>query len=183
MSEPDDDELRTLAEAWERANSTVVRTAELPLRARERLQAMLQETPLYRLLGIEVVEQGPGLAVVQMPVRKEAFNESGNLHGGAVATFIDLAAGMAVARGSGFDPGQEALVTIDMHVRYLGRPHGDMVYARARVINAGRLLIIVDCQVTDREDRIIAAADLSMMVRQRKPLSEGSTPAAQGPDL
>jgi len=183
MSEPDDDVLRTLAEAWERANSTVVRAAELPLRARERLQAMLQETPLYRLLGIEVVEQGPGLAVVQMPVREEAFNDNGNLHGGAVATFIDLAAGMAASRASGFDPGQEALITVDMHVRYLGRPHGDMVYARARVINAGLQLTIVDCQVTDREHRIITAADLSMMVRQRKPLLEDSTPAARRPDL
>jgi uncharacterized protein (TIGR00369 family) len=163
--EPNDDGLQALAQAWERANTALVRTAELPLQARERLLAMLQETPLHGLLGIEVVEQGPGLAVMQMPVRREAFNQIGNLHGGAIATLIDLAAGIAAARGSGLDPGKEVLVTADLHVHYLGRPHGDMVYARARVINAGRQLTLVDCQVTDQEDRIIAAADLSMMVR------------------
>jgi uncharacterized protein (TIGR00369 family) len=119
-----------------------------------------------------------------MPVREEAFNSTANLHGGAIATLIDVAAGTAAARGSGFRHGEQSLVTADLHVRYLGRPHGDMVYAHAEVIKVGRQLVIVDCRVTDVEDRLIATADFSMMIVPiRQPLKPVAGATATDPDL
>ncbi|GAA3979297.1 hypothetical protein GCM10023085_72040 [Actinomadura viridis] len=165
--------------------SGTVRIAELPPEEQGMVHAALREgTPLHELLGLEIVEIGERHAVLAMPVREEAFNSTGNLHGGAIATLIDVAAGSAAARGSGFEPGRNSLVTADLHVRYLGRPHGDVVYARAEVIKAGRQLVIVDCRVTDADDRIIAAADFSMMlVPLRRPLRPVPTAKDTDPDL
>lgn len=98
-----------------------------------RLYAAFRATPLHALLGLEFVpdaevpashtDQGTRPdAVVSMPVRPEAYGSTGNLHGGAVATLIDVAAATAAARTAGFDPGRNALVTADLHVRYLKRP-------------------------------------------------------------
>ncbi len=143
--------------------------------------------PLHRLLGItlrEPEDADPGLVVVEMPVRPEAFNASGNLHGGALATLIDVAGGSCAARASGFDPVTESLVTADLHVRYLGRPKGDVVRAEARVMRAGRMLIVVEIRVLDPFDNLIACGDFSsMVVARREPLqaAEGSDPTA--PDL
>lgn len=146
--------------------------------------ALRHDTPLHDLLGLEVVELGEEHAVLSMPVRPQAFNSTGNLHGGAIATLIDVAAGTAAARGSGFEPGRQSLVTADLHVRYLGRPHGDVVYANARVLKAGRQLIVVECRVTDVEDRVVAAADFSMMiVPLRKPLRPVASAKDTDPDL
>ncbi|MCD0450196.1 PaaI family thioesterase [Actinocorallia sp. API 0066] len=143
----------------------VIRVADLPEADRAFIRDELRRnTPLHHLLALEVVEIGTRHAVVSMPVREEAFNSTGNLHGGALATLIDVAAGTAAARGSGFRPGEQSLVTADLHVRYLGRPNGDTVYAHAEVIKAGRQLVIVECRVKDPEGRIVAAADFSMMI-------------------
>jgi uncharacterized protein (TIGR00369 family) len=162
-----------------------VRIADLPESDQEFVQSAIRDqTPLHVLLGIEMVEIGERHAILSMPVRPEAFNSTGNLHGGAIATLIDLAAGTAAARGSGFQPGKESLVTADLHVRYLGRPNGDVVYARAEVLKAGRQLIVVECRVTDPADRMIASADFSMMiVALRDPLRPVATAKATDPDL
>ncbi len=186
---------RTGDEAGERAEtrtarrpetpSGTVRIVDLPESDQEFVRSALRrDTPLHDLLGLEIVETGEGHAVLSMPVRPEAFNSTGNLHGGAIATLIDVAAGTAAARGSGFEPGRQSLVTADLHVRYLGRPHGDTVYARAELLKAGRQLIVVDCKVTDAEERLIAAADFSMMiVPLRKPLRPMASAKDTDPDL
>lgn len=169
---------------WTPGDGTI-RVADLPEPDQEFIRAQLRRnTPLHHLLGLELVEIGERHSVVAMPVREEAFNSTANLHGGAIATLIDVAAGSAAARGSGFTPGEQSLVTADLHVRYLGRPHGDVVHARAEVIKVGRQLVIVECRVTDLEERIVATADFSMMiVPQRQALRpmEGTQP--HDPDL
>ncbi len=83
----------------------------------EYLRDTFHDTPLHRLLGLRFLEAEPGYVVVEMPVRPEAFNLSGNLHGGAIATLVDVAAGSCAARASGFDPTRQSLVTADLHVR------------------------------------------------------------------
>jgi uncharacterized protein (TIGR00369 family) len=130
--------------------------------------------PLHDLLGFthEVDLSGPGgAAEVRMPVRPEALGFTGNLHGGAIATMVDLTCALAAVREVGFDPERESLITVDMHVRYLGRPRTEVVVARARVVRAGSQLIVIDCQVTDDADHLVAVADFSMMkVVRRDPL-------------
>jgi uncharacterized protein (TIGR00369 family) len=162
-----------------------VRIADLPEDQQAFVQSSLRDhTPLHALLGLEMVEMGDRHAILSMPVRSEAFNSTGNLHGGAIATLIDVAAGAAAARGSGFRPGEQSLVTADLHVRYLGRPHGDVVFARAEMLRAGRQLIVVECRVTDLEERIIASADFSMMiVAPRRPLRPDTPVNTTDPDL
>jgi len=141
----------------------------------EKLYASFRETPLHALLGLEYLDARdtaePGTASVRMPVRSEAYGASGNLHGGAIATLVDVASASAAARNSAFVPGKNTLVTADIHVRYLGRPKGDHVDAHARVVRAGRQLIVVECRVVDAEDRVIAVGDFaSMVVPLRQPL-------------
>lgn len=123
-----------------------------------------RDIALHRLLQLRQIRRDAELVIVEMPVDVPAFNSSGNLHGGAIATLIDVACGMAVARGTSFDETRHTIVTADLHVRYLGRPRGDCVRAEARVLRAGRQLIVVECLVRDREDRLIAAADFSSML-------------------
>jgi uncharacterized protein (TIGR00369 family) len=159
-------------------------TARLDDEAQARMRESFQQTPLHALLGIDVTEVGERHFVASMPVRESAFNSTGNLHGGAIATLIDIAAGTAAALGSGIDFETQSLVTADMHTRYLGRPHGDTVWARGEVLRAGRQLIVVECRVTDVDDRTIAYADFSsMIVSLRQPLfPEGKVERSQ-PDL
>jgi uncharacterized protein (TIGR00369 family) len=137
--------------------------------------------PLHDFLGFthDVDLSSPGgTAEVRMPVQPEALGFTGNLHGGAIATMVDLTCALAAVREVGFDPERESLITVDMHVRYLGRPRTEVVVARARVVRAGSQLIVIDCQVTDDADHLVAVADFSMMkVARRDPLPGSGTSA------
>jgi uncharacterized protein (TIGR00369 family) len=148
-------------------------------------RARATEIPLHALLGLEWSwpDKGERVAEVRMPVRAEAFGFTANLHGGAIATMVDLACALAAARGTDFDPERESLVTSDMHIRYLGRPRTDVVVARAEIVRVGAQLIVVDCKVTDDDAHLIASADFSMMrVSLREPLAPGGTDPG-GPQL
>lgn len=149
-------------------------------------QAMAVQIPLHGLLGLEwdVPEEGARVAVVAMPVRPEAFGFTANLHGGAIATLVDVACALAAARASGFDPMRQSLVTADMHLRYLGRARTDRVEARAEVVKVGRQLIVVNCQVTDTDGNVVALADFSsMIVPLRGPLNPGMAVEPGAPEL
>jgi uncharacterized protein (TIGR00369 family) len=157
--------------------------ADLAPEVLEALRRAHESTPLHRLLELRVVTTEPGLSVVEMPVGEGAFNASGNLHGGAVATIVDVACGSAAARAGRFRPGENTLVTADLHVRYLGRPKGHVARAEARVMRAGRQLIVVECRVADELGNTIAVADFSaMIVPLRQPL-EQSRGDVRAPDL
>lgn len=153
-------------------------------RVQQKMRSAFQEVPLHALLDLRVVSIDPTDVVVEMPVHESAFNSTGNLHGGALATLIDVAAGTAAAVGSGFRPGLETIVTADLHVRYLGRPRGDLVRAHARVLKAGRRLVLVECRVLDQQQKVVAAADFSsMIVPLRDPLRPTRTARSTDPDI
>lgn len=144
------------------------------------------EIPLHAMLDLrwEWPEAGQTVAEVRMPVAPPAFGFTANLHGGAIATMVDLACALAAARGTDFDPERESLVTSDMHIRYLGRPRTDLVVARAEIVRVGSTLIVVACTVTDDGGHLIASADFSMMrVSLRRPLAPGIATEPGGPEL
>ncbi len=149
------------------------------------MRGMFGAAPLQRFLGMELLEASATRVVITMPVANNAMNSAGNLHGGALATLVDVTAGTAAALGSGFRPGLETIVTADLHVRYLGRPRTDVVRAEASVLRAGRQLVVVECRVLDGEDRVLVAADFSsMIVPLRQPLAAaGGTGSGSVPDL
>jgi uncharacterized protein (TIGR00369 family) len=138
------------------------------------MRARFAATPLHALLGLDIRPFDPArpdLAVVDMPVTPNAFGSTGNLHGGAIATLVDVACASAASRSSSFVPGRNTLVTADMHVRYLGRPKGSMVRAEARVTKSGRTLIVVAGEVLDELDTLLAVVDFAaMVVSLRQPL-------------
>lgn len=136
------------------------------------MQARFKATPLHALLGLDIRPADPAdplLMIVDMPVAPEAFGSTGNVHGGAIATLVDVACASAASRSSSFVPGENALVTADMHVRYLGRPKGTALRAEARVAKAGRTLIVVEARVLDDVDTLVAVADFAAIVVAIRP--------------
>ncbi len=137
------------------------------------MRRAFEEAPLHKLLGLQMdSDLPPGRCTVTIPLGPGAMSSTGNLHGGAIGVICDVACASAAARASTYVPTEVALVTADLHVRYLARPRGDTVRAEAQVVKAGRTLIVVQAEVKDGEDNVIAVADFSaMLVPFRKPLA------------
>ena len=142
-----------------------------PELARLMEQAFL-DVPLHGLLNLEVIDVGrPGTAAMAIPLREPALGATGQLHGGTIAVLCDLVCAAAATTVSSYDHTTTALVTADLHVRYLGAARGTFVRAEAEVVKAGRTLIVVEASVVDSEDRLVARADFSAsLVPRRAPL-------------
>jgi acyl-coenzyme A thioesterase PaaI-like protein len=59
-----------------------------PATAARLLQEIFLRMPLHQLLDFRFVPSDDGGVAVEMPVAPAAFNSTGNLHGGAIATLI-----------------------------------------------------------------------------------------------
>ncbi len=160
------------------------RLQDLSAADQKRVNDFQRQTPLHAHLDISLIEAGPDGVRARLPIAGNALNATGNLHGGAIATLVDVSAGTCAAIGSGFTPGEQTIVTADMHVRYLGRPKGDYVDAVSTVLRAGRTLIIIDCQVVDAEGHVVAVSDFSaMVVNVRQALKPDLVRDPTAPDL
>ena len=108
-------------------------------------------------LEIEPGEEGSGHVYVE--AGEEHLNPHGTVHGGVLASMIDVAMGTAVATTGGESP-----VTVSLTVTYLepGRP--GRLEARARVRKRGKRLIVVEAEVVQGDD-VVADALATFAVR------------------
>ena len=104
-------------------------------------------------VGARVQEAAGGRAVVTLDAGDHHANRHGTVHGGAVATLVDTAMGAAVY--SKFD-GEEAPVTIEMKVTYLEPARVGRLTATAEVRRAGKRITIVETEVLDADDTMVA---------------------------
>jgi uncharacterized protein (TIGR00369 family) len=104
-------------------------------------------------LQSDPVDEGVGRVVLD--AGEDHVNPNGTVHGGVLATMLDVAMGTAVAAVGGDSP-----VTVSLTVTYLapGRP-GQLV-ADAKVRKRGKRLIVVEGEVTqDGEEGVDVVAD------------------------
>lgn len=116
------------------------------------LRRIVETPPLHRWLGITLTQARPGEVVIALPYREELLAtpepENGYVHGGILATLLDLAGDFALATLVG-----RGIPTIDLRVDYL-RPAlpGRALRATGTVVRSGRRLGVADAVVVDAED-------------------------------
>lgn len=136
----------------------------------ELMRDAFRGVPLHDVVGIDLREVGNGRAAVEIPLADGALSSFGTLHGGAIAVLFDVTCAAAASTDPSIDHSTHTLVTSDLHVRYLGRARGERVRAEARVVKAGRALVVLAAELTDDGGGLIATADMAMsLVAHRAP--------------
>jgi len=119
------------------------------------MQAMLDASPLVRFMGVRVesVDAEKGAVVFTMSMRPEfeRLPGTGHYHGGVIASFIDTTGDFAVAARVG-----GAVPTMNIRIDYLRPAGGAALRATARVRRLGRTIAIVDIDLEDDENRLVA---------------------------
>lgn len=119
------------------------------------LEAMLSQSPFQSFLGLSISKMGEldediGLTMSLNP-NVERFAGSNQYHGGAIASFIDVAGDFALIHRLGYP-----VPTINLRVDYLRPAVDSQLHARPRVRQAGRSIGVVDIEVIDDKNRLIA---------------------------
>ncbi len=119
------------------------------------IETALERVPFARLIGIELEDVDAGVATLGLDVREELKQNNGVVHGGAVASLIDTATAFAIIS---LLPAEERATTADLTISYLRPLTKGRVRAKARVLRAGRRLIVVSAEVLDDAGNLAATA-------------------------
>jgi uncharacterized protein (TIGR00369 family) len=105
------------------------------------------------LVGLRTEEMGAGTARVVLDATERHLNGHGTVHGGAIATLVDVAMGMAVVVADA----EAFSATIEMKLTYLEPGQLGEIVAVATVRRKGRRISIVEAEVT-QGDELLALA-------------------------
>ena len=90
--------------------------------------------------------------VVELPVRDFLFNPQGSLHGGVIATVLDIAMGHLIQHSVG------AATTLEMKTQFLKAVRGGRLRAEGRFLRRGRRVFFMEARLHDDSGDLVAAA-------------------------
>ena len=112
--------------------------------------------PFHQYLGLTLEETAQNFARVRLKIGTNTPSGINNsVHGGVLATMIDMAAVTAVFASMRENdiPGG----TADLQISYLRQAHGDWLEAKANVLKKGRQLATIQVEIMNNEGTLCAA--------------------------
>jgi uncharacterized protein (TIGR00369 family) len=116
--------------------------------------------PVAALIGFTLREVEPGFAVIDFEADGRHANPMGTLHGGVLCDVADAAMGMAYAATLAEG---ETFTTLELKINFLKPVWTGKLVAVGRVVKGGRTVGLVECDVTDAGDQLVARATSTCM--------------------
>jgi uncharacterized protein (TIGR00369 family) len=129
-------------------------------RIRKVASGELPAPPIATFIGFTLRDVEVGRAVVDFEADARHANPMGTLHGGVLCDIADAAMGMAY--GSTLGEG-ETFTTIELKINFLKPVWTGKLVAAGRMVKGGRTVGLVECDVTDAEDVLVARATSTCM--------------------
>ncbi|AOB41087.1 PaaI family thioesterase [Bordetella parapertussis] len=106
---------------------------------------------LARLLGLDI-SYPDGQCLIVFEPQDFLFNPQGSLHGGIIATVMDISMGHLLNHVQG------AGLTLEMKTQYLKAVHQGTVYCRGEFLQRGRSVSFLKSTLTDAQGEPLAMA-------------------------
>jgi uncharacterized protein (TIGR00369 family) len=131
---------------------------------RERVET--NSVPVANLIGFEVKDIAHGQATVVLTAGPQHANPMGTLHGGILCDIADAAMGLAFASTLAPD---ESFATVELKINFFRPIWQAELKAEGIVLQRGRTIGYVECNVTDEHNRLVAkAASTCTVLRGQK---------------
>lgn len=124
--------------------------------------------PFISSVGIRLESVGPGECHTSLRLRPEHLQQTGVVHAGVLATMADHTAGGAAA--SVLEAGSYPL-SVEFKINLLRAATGDRLACHARVLKAGRTLIVAESEVmagAGTDEVLVAKATVTLAVRTKE---------------
>jgi uncharacterized protein (TIGR00369 family) len=121
--------------------------------------------PLAGLVGFTVTAIQHGRVVVECDATERHTNPMGTVHGGVLCTLADTAMGLAHAS---ILTSEESYATVDLKINFLKPVRREKVRAIGKVVKAGKTLVLLECDVFNARDELVARG-LSTSMTLRSP--------------
>ncbi len=127
-----------------------------------RQDAVPEEFPgaIGKLLGLTMTGVGAGRATIEFEATERHANPMGTLHGGVLCDIADAA--MGVAYKSTLNDG-ETFTTLELKINFLRPVWNGKLRAQAKIVRAGKVVGLVECDIVDEQERLVARASSTCM--------------------
>jgi uncharacterized protein (TIGR00369 family) len=116
--------------------------------------------PIGRLIGFKLGHAVDGQATIEFEATERHANPMGTLHGGVLCDIADAAMGFAyrstLAAG-------ETFTTLELKINFLRPVWKAKLRAKARMVRAGQTVGLVECDIVDERERLVARASSTCM--------------------
>lgn len=126
----------------------------------------IKQDRLARLLGMEVLEVGPGRSKVRMEISERIYNAADMVHGGALFALADYA--FALAANSGDDIG----IAISATMHYIHPAKEGFLHAECREVSRNKRMGTYAATVTDDAGRTMTTFQGLAYYKARVPEAE-----------
>jgi uncharacterized protein (TIGR00369 family) len=120
----------------------------------------LPPPPIAALIGFTLTAVTPGEAVIEFAAGRQHANPMGTLHGGVLCDVADAAMGIAFA--STLAEG-ETFTTLELKINFLKPVWTATLRAIGRIVKRGTTLGLVECDITDEQQNLVARASSTCM--------------------
>lgn len=121
-------------------------TAAVDPRMRAMIDNVLLASPVARALGVRLDQLAPDRVELLMPYLPTNVTHGSTVHGGVIATLIDIAGAAAAASGASADAVKGG-ATSSLSVQYLAAAQGVALRAVAEVVRRGRRQVVTEVAV------------------------------------
>ena len=132
-----------------------------------------RHNPFVQLIGVEIAEVGPDRSLLRLELRPEMLNPHGLVHGGALFTLADNAAGCASSTDG------RTYVTQGGDIHFLHTQASGAVWAEALVKHRGRSTVLVEVTLTGEGGRLLATASFTYFCVDGSEIAHNSPAAAR----
>ncbi len=121
-------------------------------------QAIENQMPANKLLGLKIFELKNGFTKIHIPFREEFIGDyiQKRWHGGVIASIADTVGGIAAM--TSMTSFSDKVNTIDIRVDFLHGATPNDLFAEAEIIKDGKRIIKVDVKIYHKKEKIIAVA-------------------------
>jgi uncharacterized protein (TIGR00369 family) len=120
----------------------------------------LPPPPVATLIGFTIGSIEPGRVVMEMEAGPQHTSPLGTVHGGILCDLADAAMGMAYA--ATLDE-NETFTTLELKINFLKPVWSGRLTATGYVVKSGRTVGLVDCDVHDEKQSLVARASSTCM--------------------
>jgi uncharacterized protein (TIGR00369 family) len=127
----------------------------------ERIRRSFDQQGLMRTLGATLESVEPGKVTISCASDDRLTQQHGLIHGGAVATLIDVACGYAAMTKAADD---HEVLTVEFKINFLKPAKTDRLIAVGEVLQAGRTLTVCEGTAYDStRSRVLARMTATIM--------------------
>jgi uncharacterized protein (TIGR00369 family) len=133
-------------------------------------QGFFDNPTLYKgtyleFLGFKLTSWKEGFARIEMPVRPEHRNTVGFLHGGVIASLLDIVGAVSGSHGIS---GEYVSVTINLNCNFMVPHKADVVIAEGELIRVTKTMFFAQAKLLDPEKNMLCATSTGTYKRQER---------------